>query len=122
MAFSHPEPAQPIEREKQHLPAKSYAQAVEEHSTSVDHSEGKIEGINGATNGANGISDLEGQAKKHTAAVLKITDTGAPRADSDAGDNEKQRQRSEVERQGSQREYTPNVSISTRAPAMSDFI
>lgn len=93
------EPTAPDECQKEHLPPKSYADAVEE--------EPPVNGTNGTadTNGkksteSNGTKDGEG---KHMASVLRIVDTGAP----DTKENEKERP--QAERKESKQEYSATV-------------
>jgi hypothetical protein len=92
MATLNAEPAIPKEREKQHLPPKSYANAVEEEPpastppTNRYHgngSNGKNVKDNGTitTNSKShkviGEHDGDGATPGHTASVLRIVDTGA---------------------------------------------
>ena len=99
----HAEPALPDEREKQQLPPKSYADAVEQ--------EPPANGTNGAndfngTNGANGNGNEHGDSKQtgHMASVLRIVDTGAPET------KDRQEERPQFERQESKHEYSATVS------------
>jgi 2-acylglycerol O-acyltransferase 2 len=109
MATLNAEPALPEEREKQHLPPKSYADAVEEEPPANG-----VNGINGAkemngtdyeTNGTNDAGRDDAKSTAHTASVLKIVDTGAPAAE------EKKQDRPQNERQQSKREYSATVCI-----------
>jgi len=96
------EPAQPEEREKQQLPPKSYADAVEQ--------EPPAKGTNGK-NDANGtLGSNENRAEHdgskqtgHKASVLRIVDTGAPDTNDKHGD------RPQIERQESKHEYSATV-------------
>jgi 2-acylglycerol O-acyltransferase 2 len=101
---------------KQHLPPKSYADAVEEEPP-VNGSNGadRSNGTNGATHatGANGTSSEEVDQSKpnqHIASVLRIVDTG-----SDA--KEKGEERPKVERQESKHEYSATVCAFTTLPS-----
>jgi len=106
MATLNAEPAAPEEREKHHLPPKSYADAVEE--------EPPVNGANG-TNGMNGASHEEFNDSKsagdeepapHMASVLKIVGTGA----SGAPDREEKKQdRPQYDRQESKSEFSATV-------------
>ncbi|RDW77139.1 hypothetical protein BP6252_05192 [Coleophoma cylindrospora] len=92
------EPAKPDERERQSLPPKSYAAAVEKDPPASDifstRSEAEL-----VPNGTNGSTIHDGQGPKHMASVLRIVDTGASEED-------KQSDRPSIERQESQREYS----------------
>jgi len=109
MATLNAEPAAPEEREKQQLPPKSYADAVEE--------EPPVDGANGAnaTNGTNGVSHEEVRDSKsagnekpapHMASVLKIVDTGASAA---SEKEEKKQNRPQYDRQESKSEFSATV-------------
>lgn len=102
------EPANPVERKENHLPPKSYADAVEEESP-VNGADGAAD--RNGTNGTGGRNAVKGgksanaiEETKHKAPVLRIVDTGAPDA------KEKQEERPQVERQESKQEYTATVS------------
>jgi 2-acylglycerol O-acyltransferase 2 len=100
------EPAQSEERKKQHLPPKSYADAVEETPPSEGSNGSKdANGSNGTSkiNGANGVGDDGAKQTGHKASVLGIVDTGAPET------KEKQAERPELERQESKHEYSATV-------------
>jgi len=98
MATLNAEPAVPEEREKQHLPPKSYANAVEE--------EPPANGVNGTNSanktsneGANGFNNNDDEkSTPHKASVLKIVDTGAP--------TEKKDNRPQYDRQESKSEFS----------------
>lgn len=95
------EPALPEDRAKQHLPPKSYANAVEE-----DAPVESANGVNG-TNGTNGTSKQVGDNDVkggHQASVLRIVDTGVPPAEEKK--EEKTEERPQYERQESQHEYS----------------
>jgi 2-acylglycerol O-acyltransferase 2 len=97
------EPTLPEERKKQHLPPKSYADAVEEEPPASS-----INGANSTNNssGMNGVGD-EGSKTAHMASVVRIIDTGAPDT------KEKQEERPHFERQESKHEYSATVSSPT---------
>jgi 2-acylglycerol O-acyltransferase 2 len=105
MASLNAEPALPDEREKQHLPPKSYKDAVEEEAPEQDKSQGYVNGnrVNG-THNTNGTNDNEEKAEGHTPSVLRIVDTGSPVAETKAND------RPQFERQESKHEYSATVS------------
>ncbi|KAE9381667.1 diacylglycerol O-acyltransferas-like protein 2B [Stipitochalara longipes BDJ] len=90
------EPAAPEEREKQQLPPKSYADAVEQEPPANG-----TNGINGA-DGANG-NGAGNDGSKHMenkASVLRIVDTGVPDT------KDQQGERPQFERQESKHEYS----------------
>jgi len=103
------EPAQPEDREKQHLPPKSYADAVEQDP--------RANGTNGA-NDANGADEANGNGAEqngvkqtgHKASVLRIVDTGAPAMEG------KQGERPQIERQESKHEYSATVGPNSSSP------
>ena len=102
-------PALPEDREKQQLPPKSYANAVEEDAPA--ESANVVNGTNG-TNGANGTSkhisdDANGG---HQASVLRIVDTVVPPTeDTKEEKQEKSEERPQYERQESKHEYSATV-------------
>ena len=106
MASLNAEPALPDEREKQHLPPKSYKDAVEEEAPEQGGSQGHVNGngVNG-THNTNGTNDNEEKAEGHTPSVLRIVDTGSPVAETKAND------RPQFERQESKHEYSATVSL-----------
>jgi 2-acylglycerol O-acyltransferase 2 len=110
MAPLNAEPAQPEERKKQHLPPKSYANAVEEdppvNSANVAAGGSAINGGNSmGANGANGVGDGNSKSTTHTASVLRIVDTGVPET------KENKEERPQFERQESNQEYSAPVCI-----------
>lgn len=126
MASLNAEPALPDERERQQLPPKSYADAVEE--------EPPVNGVNGIhgtnagkpTNGFGGQVDGEPGADGHMASVLRIVNTGAGEKEEE---KEKKRQRKQekeekkqerddrpqIDRQESKHEYSATVGPSNCA-------
>jgi 2-acylglycerol O-acyltransferase 2 len=102
------EPALPDERAREHLPPKSYVNAVEEDAPA----EGAI-GFNGTnrSNGttANGSSNVGSDhvKKGHQASVLNIVNTGAPPAEEKK--EETKEDRPPYERQESKHEYSATV-------------
>ena len=100
------QPALPDDRAKQHLPPKSYADAVEE--------EVPFESANGI-NGTNDITTTNGASKIGSddanvdlkASVLRIVDTGAPAAEEKKEENNESRP--QFERQESNNEYSATV-------------
>lgn len=97
------EPTQPEERKKQHLPPKSYADAVEQEA-STNGSNGTTD-VRGGTNGTNGAGNNGSIETGHMASVLRIVDTGAPAT------KERQVERPQFERQESKHEYSATVSL-----------
>ncbi|KAF7960606.1 hypothetical protein EAE96_000282 [Botrytis aclada] len=100
------EPALPEEREKLHLPPKSYADAAEETPESPD--DGSNENKENKENGANGhtASNANGSGKngpKHKVSVLRIVDTNSS---DPAKSVDKQDTRPKFDRQESKREYS----------------
>ena len=105
-------PAQSEERKKQHLPPKSYVDAVEETVPSEGSNGLKDANDSNGTskiNGANGVGD-------DGASVLRIVDPGAPET------KETQAERPELERQESKHEYSATVcSLSVLAHLTSTY-
>lgn len=100
------EPAFPEERKKQHLPVKSYADAVDEPAPSDGYDASKDSSTsNGAsqTNRVNGAGDDGSKQAGHKASVLRIVDTGA------SVKRETQAERPDLERQESKHEYSATV-------------
>lgn len=104
------EPAQPEEREKQHLPPKSYADAVEQEPPA--NGTNRTNNSNGTkgTKGANGAGDDGLKQTGHKASVLRIVDTDAPET------KDKQEERPQIERQESKHEYFAAVSSHSSCP------
>jgi 2-acylglycerol O-acyltransferase 2 len=105
-------PALPEERAKQHLPSKSYADAVEEEAPK-EISNG-VNGTNGtnAANGTNRASTIGSNDVKggHQASVLRIVDTGASPVEEKKEDKDiMEETRPQYERQESQHEYSATV-------------
>ncbi|TGO33638.1 hypothetical protein BHYA_0235g00150 [Botrytis hyacinthi] len=100
------EPALPEEREKLHLPPKSYADAAEETPESPD--DGSNENDGNKENGMNGqtapnANGLDKNGPKHKVSVLRIVDTN----NSDSTKSvDKQDTRPKFDRQESKREYS----------------
>jgi len=104
------EPALPDEREKQHLPPKTYADAVEESPGSTDGH------VNEARNGhrSNGSIDKNGilgngaaeNGPKHKASVLRIVDTGSSGSTQSPITADGKENRPQIERQESKSEYS----------------
>jgi 2-acylglycerol O-acyltransferase 2 len=103
------EPTQPEDRKKQHLPPKSYADAVEEPPVNSTNRTGDINGANGGSksDGANGATDDASNQTRHKASVLRIVNTSAPDT------KEKQEERPAFERQESKHEYFATVCSSS---------
>lgn len=104
-ALLNAEPALPSEREQQHLPPKSYADAVEETPPTSAYSEKhsvlqKEESSNGVNGTRNGKTTAE--STRHTASVLRIVNTGAEPKD-------EKPKKPELERQESKHEYSATV-------------
>ncbi|CZT47382.1 related to diacylglycerol acyltransferase type 2a [Rhynchosporium secalis] len=98
------EPANPEERQENHLPPKSYAYAVEEEAPKPEPNEAKAK--NGK-NDLNGITGTNGTGTgKHAAPVLRIVDTGAPAAKEKNEEKAIKEERPSVDRKVSQQEYT----------------
>ncbi|KAL2064956.1 hypothetical protein VTL71DRAFT_4096 [Oculimacula yallundae] len=98
------EPANPEERKENHLPPKSYADAVEEEAPEPGSNGVKTTNGKNSSNGVNGANGTG--AGKHTAPVLRIVDTGAPDAKEKQEGKEKEGHRPAIERQESRHEYT----------------
>ncbi|PQE20756.1 diacylglycerol o-acyltransferase 2a protein [Rutstroemia sp. NJR-2017a BBW] len=104
------EPALPEEREKQHLPPKTYVDAVEESPASTDGH------VNGARNGdqSNGTTDKNGalgngaaeNGPKHKASVLRILDTGTSGSTQFPITADGKENRPQIGRQESKSEYS----------------
>ncbi|THV52507.1 hypothetical protein BGAL_0077g00210 [Botrytis galanthina] len=100
------EPALPEEREKLHLPPKSYADAAEETPESRD--DGRNENDENKENGANGqtaphANGLGKNGPKHKVSVLRIVDTNSSDSTKSV---DKQDTRPNFDRQESKREYS----------------
>lgn len=103
------EPALPEEREKLHLPPKSYADAAEETPESPD--DGRNENDENKENGANGqtapnANGLGKNGPKHKVSVLRIVDTNSSDSTKSV---DKQDTRPKFDRQESKREYSATV-------------
>jgi 2-acylglycerol O-acyltransferase 2 len=102
------EPAKPEERETQHLPPKSYADAVEEappvNGANGSNGTGSVNRGIGSKH-ANGGSALD-ELPKNSALVLRIVDMDAP-------EKEGSEKSPEMERQESKQEYSATVGSPT---------
>lgn len=107
------EPALPGEREKQHLPPKTYADAVEESPVPPGGH------VNGAKNGhwSNGSVERNGipgdgaveNEPKHTVSVVSILDTGSSGSTQSPITVDGKENRPQIERQKSKSEYSATV-------------
>lgn len=101
------EPALAEDRSKQHLPPKSYVDAVEGNAPA--ETTNGVNGTNGtvATTGANGAKDIGGGDVKvsHQTSVFRIVDTGAPAVEKKEAKEDEKGNRPQVERQ----EYSATV-------------
>lgn len=81
MASLNAEPALPDVREAQHLPLKSYSDAVEEHpQVAMGGKSAQISKDNNGASGTNGTDtsiSAGGGSSKHMASTLRIINTGA---------------------------------------------
>lgn len=98
------EPALPLQRREQHLPPKSYADAVEESIPANGHNGTDAEGVKNGANTSSGINGSRdnGSEAGHTASVLRIVDTGS-------APQQKQEERPDLPRQESKHEYSATV-------------
>ena len=98
-----------MKREKQHLAPKSYAKAVEQDLHLKDQPLGDSTITNGAPESVNGAKDLKDHGKKQTAAVLRITDTGAGAGAKLTEETEQKKARPDLDRPASQHERSAQV-------------
>jgi 2-acylglycerol O-acyltransferase 2 len=119
-AASAPEPSVPEEREKQHLPPKSYADAVEEEAP-IDQETHENEVSNGSQGedggNANGYNPPR-SATRQKASVLRIVASDT-QGEYKSGENKSEREKSEeklsrpdLSRGVSKEEYTATVCLS----------
>lgn len=115
-------PALPEEREKQHLPSKSYADAVEEVSITKEYDNGLINGDLAQSNGKIEHDTIPNGAHqngpKHKASVLRIVDTAPSEPTKATEAANLQEPRPQVHRQESKSEYSATVCTQHYLPGL----